>query len=287
MTIKTMVQGGLFALLAAGLLGGCYDSSNRSGDGSVGDDPASDPASEADARPDITPDDRPDVPDVPPDGPLEPDDSTVPDVEPDSTCTEPSSWSLQPRRIDSVSTIGSLRMGATERLQVEVQLQSGCEILGQVNVNVMPGDATDFIELSAFAWVPSNTACTPDAPIVERVIAIPGREQGNFQAVVSDANNPDGGMLVRYGRETCSGPPECQCWSGSPPGPGGEWSECLTDCSCASGLSCIGYFSLGGPLWNCLRTCSDFFDCPTGEGCPPAVPDGPAYVCSGPSTGHG
>lgn len=54
MMISNMAQGGLFALAAAGILGDCYDSSNRSRDGSEGDDPASDPASEVDARPDIT-----------------------------------------------------------------------------------------------------------------------------------------------------------------------------------------------------------------------------------------
>jgi len=281
MTIKAMSQGTLFSLLTAGFFAGCYGSSSLRGDGREGDDPPPDPGGDGDVRPDVPPDVQPDAPDIPTDWPVEPDDETAPDLEPDLSCLEPSSWSLQPRGIYQVIPIDNTRMGATERLEVDVQLLSGCEILGQINVGIMQGDATDFIELAAFAWVPSNMACTPDAPIATRMIAIPGREQGNLMAVVTDASDPDGGELVRYGRDPCSGPPECQCWSGTPPGPGGEGSDCLTDCSCASGLSCIGYWGLGGPLWSCLRICSDFFDCNLGEACVPAILDGPSHVCEG------
>jgi hypothetical protein len=281
MKIRKMAMGGVWGLLAVGLLAGCYNSSTLKGDGSEGDSQTADPAGEVEARPDMPPDERPDIQDVMPDSPLEPDDPTVPDSVPDSACAEPSSWSLQPRRIQSVSTVGPHRMGATERLQVEVQLLSGCEILGQINVGIMQGDVIDLIVLAAFAWVPSAVACTPDAPIAMRMVVIPGREQGSLTAVVSDVHNPDGDELVRYGRVLCSGSPECQCRSGSPPGPGIEWSDCLTDCSCAEGLSCIGYSSLRGPDWSCLRPCSDFFDCYTGEVCITNVDDGPEYVCSG------
>jgi len=75
--------------------------------------------------------------------------------------------------------------------------------------------------------------------------------------------------------------PECACYAGTPPGTGAEWSDCLTDCSCAEGLSCLGYWGVGGPLWSCSRGCNDFRDCGLSERCLPPVPDGAPWICEG------
>ena len=258
------------------ILCGCGGESHLAGDGGSDDGRAEgDAPSEAEAAPDPV-DERTDElapPDVTPD--------VTPDVDRDGECFEEAYWALQPRHIASISLVdGSSRMGVTERLLVEVQLQGGCERLGKLDVNLMPGDATDFVELAASAWVPVGGACDPSAPLVTRVVTIPGREQGNMMVSVRDVNFPDGGVGIHYGRAPCSGIPECQCYGGSPPGDGEEWSDCVTDCSCRPEFACIGYYGIGGPMWSCARICSDFMDCPPREDCLPPIPDGAPYTCS-------
>jgi hypothetical protein len=202
-------------------------------------------------------------------------------VVPDATCSFESHWELWPRTIDSVTLVdGISRVGMTDRYVVGVQLLSGCEVLAGVGMSVLSGDATDSVELSANAWVPTGVDCPPVAPIVERVVAVPGRSQGNLRVVVTDMNSPGGGLRLTYDREPCSGIPECMCGPGTPPGPHGPWDDCTTDCSCIEGLSCIGYFGIAGPLHNCAPICSDFRDCALGDSCLPPIPDGAPYVCS-------
>jgi hypothetical protein len=102
-------------------------------------------------------------------------------------------------------------------------------------------------------------------------------------AAVADEGNSGGDELLRYGREVgCSGVPECACHEGTPPGTATEGSPCLTDCSCAEGLSCIGSYGVAGPYSACARPCNDFLDCRSDETCMEPVPDGMPWVCAGP-----
>jgi len=265
----------VFFLLAA-LAAGCYKGSRLAGDGSIED------SSQEDAVPDhvdMPADPVPDpVADVLPDLPSEPD-------LPPPDCVNTYYWELQPRMITNVTLLNSTvpRVGVTDRLVVEVQLLSACEFLGAVDVTINPGDATDFVSLLASAWAPVGLDCPPSAPLVTWIVNVPGREQGNFRVVVTDESSPGGGLRLEYGRETCSGHPDCQCYYATPPGPGAEWSDCITDCSCGAGLSCIGYFGVAGPLWSCVRPCNDFLDCRTTEECLPPIPDGAPFVCSHPA----
>lgn len=232
---------------------------------------------EGDARTDITVPDGgdPALEDVAPTDPV-----WDGDPAPDAGCDPESHWTLQPRTIESVTLVdGIARTGSTQRLLVAVELRSGCEVLAGIEVNVSPGGATDLIGLAAFGWAPTGVDCPPVAPIVERVVAIEGREQGNLHVVVLDDHSPGGGLRLTYDRDPCSGVPECMCGPGTPPGTGEEWASCTTDCGCAGGLSCIGYLGLAGLTWTCARICSDFMDCEPRETCLPAILDGAPYVC--------
>ena len=261
-----IIQAFFFVLLLAGCSGG----SGLAGDGAADGDAA----------------DAVDVPDARDDPVGDIGDSASPDLAdtvdaPDGICEQEYYWQLQPRLVHSAELVDgpSSRLGVTERLMVEVQLQSGCEELGRLDVNIMQGDATDFVSLEASAWVPVGLDCTPSAPLVTWIAHIEGRQHGNLMAVVADGNVTDDGLLLSYGREACSGMPDCQCFAGTPPGPGEEWSSCLTDCSCGSGLSCVGYYGVAGRLWSCVQPCNDFLDCDSREECLPPIPDGCPYVC--------
>ncbi|HEY3354812.1 MAG TPA: hypothetical protein VGQ83_16280 [Polyangia bacterium] len=196
-------------------------------------------------------------------------------------------WIRAPRPIigaELVNGVGA-RMGATDRLRVTVSLEHGCEALAGVAVTIMQGDATDFVGLAATAWTlpapPQDPGCYPPGPVTaEWIVAVPGREQGNLIVSVQDTAFPSSWTGLRYGRQYCSGLPDCQCWGDRPPGDVPEGGTCLTDCSCAAGLSCIGFPGgvTGAPTWQCLRPCNDALDCAGGERCGSFV-EGPAAVC--------
>ena len=54
---------------------------------------------------------------------------------------------------------------------------------------------------------------------------------------------------------------------------------CRTDCNCAGGLPCLGFFGFGGPAWMCARPCNDLLDCRSGEQCLVNVADGLTHSC--------
>ncbi|MBI5502506.1 MAG: hypothetical protein HY907_19840 [Deltaproteobacteria bacterium] len=204
----------------------------------------------------------------------------------EASCTTEAHWELELRTIEEVDLVDvePARYGATDRLRIQVRLRSACERLGRVDVELTAGGATDFASLRAWAWVPRGLDCPPSAPLVPWIVLFPGREQGNFRVLVEDGGSPGGGLRLEYGREIgCSGIPECECHAGTPAGTATEGSPCVTDCSCAEGLSCIGSYGVGGPYWACARPCNDLLDCGPYEICEEPVPDGMPWVCSGPT----
>jgi hypothetical protein len=218
-----------------------------------------------------------------PDGPRP--DGPRPDAPPwdAGTCPQESAWELVPRTITAVRLVDAPapRVGVTERLEVDVQLLSGCDRLGAIDDVGYSGNATDFVDLLAQAWVPRNMACTPNAPIVTGIFTIAGRQHGNLRVVVTDHQSPGGGLRLTYDRSGWPGPNPPACGPGIPPGTVAEGGGCMTDCECAAGLSCIGYFGFVGESWSCLRACVDFQDCEAAETCPFMVADGPPLVCLG------
>ncbi|MBI5502348.1 MAG: hypothetical protein HY907_19040 [Deltaproteobacteria bacterium] len=198
-------------------------------------------------------------------------------------CEGSSHWELVPWPIDGVELVNApSRYGGTDRLRLRVRAPSyECYRLGRVDVDVMTGDATDFVTLTAYVWRHVGDVLCADLELdAAWIVEIEGRQQGNWMAVVADGHAAGGEDLLRYGRETCSVVPDCACYSGTPPGPGLEWNDCLTDCSCASGLSCLGYWGMEGPLASCLRGCNDFLDCGAEEWCQEPVPDGVPWICA-------
>ncbi len=191
-------------------------------------------------------------------------------------------WQLEPWPIESVTLVNApSHYGATDRLRVELSARSGsCYRLGRVQADVLSGDATDFVTLTALLWhAVGDVVCTDDEFRAEWNVEIEGRRHGNLRVVVADIVSP--GALLEYGREVaCSGVPECACYPGSPPGTGTEGSDCLTDCSCAAGLSCLGSWGVAGPWWSCARGCNDVLDCGADEQCIPPVPDGMPWICT-------
>ncbi len=231
--------------------------------------------------------------DADPDGVLDPDgtwpDATIDtsgdpaaDTAVDGYCPAQVHWKVETRTIEHVTLAdGTARLGTTQRLAVGVRMRSGCESLAGVRVDPVSGGATDFVNLLASAWVPVGLDCTPDAPIVERIVSLPGRGQGNLRVVVMDDSTLGGAIRLTYDREECP-VTGCYCPLEAPPGTATSWADCTTDCSCAQGLSCVGYHGIGGPLYSCVRACSDDMDCMEGFGrCNPLVLDGAPWVCSG------
>ncbi|MBN1773951.1 MAG: hypothetical protein JXB32_22015, partial [Deltaproteobacteria bacterium] len=119
-------------------------------------------------------------------------------------------WQLEPWPIESVGLLHEpSRLGATDRLRVVVRgPSSNCYRLGRLQVVVSPGDATDFVGLSAFLWhAVGDIGCDDAEYEVDRIVEIEGRQLGNHRVVVTDEHSPGGGLRLEYGREICSGPP--------------------------------------------------------------------------------
>ncbi len=198
------------------------------------------------------------------------------------TCTEAASWKLVPRAVDAVRLaaegFATPRQGSSVTLEVDVQLLSGCEEVAGIDVELMPGDATDFVTLSAFAWVQYDGACEPVAPVVTTGATVPGRGQGNLRVVVADGHAPGGGLRLTYEVAHCS-TGGCWCSPGAPPGDVQELGACDTDCDCSEGLSCLPALGPTGALWTCKRPCSRHTDCPD-SGCS-MDSFGSPWICGG------
>lgn len=222
----------------------------------------------APAPPDASEEPRPDAALQPVDAGRPPDAGPKPGWDA-GTCFEPLNWKLEPRSIDEVrlaaGTYVPPRQGSSVLLEVDVQLLSGCEEVAKVDVDLQPGNATDFVTLHAFAWVQGGGACEPVAPIVTTSAFVPGRGASNLRVVVTDGHSPGGGLRLTYGVSACGGS-SCWCDPWAPPGTVQEFSACGTDCDCAAGLSCLPTPAPGGAAWSCLRPCARQTDCPR-SGC--------------------
>jgi hypothetical protein len=202
------------------------------------------------------------------------------------TCKREGAWRLEMRPIVGISLMEgpAPRMGVTEQLLVTVSLMHACEELAWVRVEVQPGNATDFVGLSAAAWalpyVPDDERCKPPGPAyAETVVTGPGREQNNFIVAVSDLNEP-AGAAISYGRGGCPGGHDCPCYGDVPAGTAGDGEACVTDCSCAAGLACLGWYRLdGSPQWTCQKPCADTRQCELTWICIQGVTNGASWVC--------
>jgi hypothetical protein len=178
-------------------------------------------------------------------------------------------WKLEPRGINSVrlaaESFARPRTGSGVALEVEVQLLSGCEEFARLDLVLVPGNATDFVTLNAYAWVQQGGACEPVAPVVTTAAHLPGRGFGNMRVVVSDGSAPGGALRLTFDVEPCPSA-TCGCTVWDPPGKVQEFGACETECDCAAGLSCLPALSASGALWTCKRPCTKNTDCPE-SGC--------------------
>lgn len=200
------------------------------------------------------------------------------------TCDEPWTWRLEQRMVAGAELLPGTppRMGVAERIAVRVWLDSSCEVLGRVDLVPMEVGAccADFWTVSAWAWTADG--CEPmDGPSATWIVTIGGRDQANEQVVIG-ASPISEALLLEYTRESYTGPdpPYRLCRPETPPGPQPEGAACATDCQCAAGLSCVGYYAgvTGAPTWTCVRPCNDVIDCGADGTCRDFV-EGPARVC--------
>ena len=98
--------------------------------------------------------------------------------------------------------------------------------------------------------------------------------------VVGDQNSPGGGIRLTYSRDICGAAAECVCQANTPVGPGAEHATCRTDCGCAWGLSCLGFYGFAGLAHVCARSCDDLRDCGEGQACDGLVADGLSHACA-------
>ncbi|MBI5481440.1 MAG: hypothetical protein HY906_21460 [Deltaproteobacteria bacterium] len=202
------------------------------------------------------------------------------------TCARAGAWYLEPRPIAGIELVPGPppRVGVTEQVLVTVGLNHACEELAWVKVEIMPGDATDFVGLRAAAWtlpyVPDDERCKPPGPaLATTVVTVPGRGQGNFMVGVTDLNYPNGAGLG-YGRQGCPGGRDCPCYGGLPAGTAGDGDACVTDCSCAAGLACLGSHDFDGRAqWTCQKPCADTRECDFTWICISYVSNGASFVC--------
>ncbi|MBI5542320.1 MAG: hypothetical protein HY901_00400 [Deltaproteobacteria bacterium] len=204
-----------------------------------------------------------------------------------SACTAVEFWRLEPRALRAafLSDAVTPRMGSTERLNVEVGLETACEEVARVEVIVMPGNATDFVTLSAFVWVREPERCEPAPRVAVTRVSIPGRQAGNGRVAIRDGHAEPGDWEgLSYLRSECPGS-LCPCDSWAPGSAGvGQW--CNSDCDCAAGLSCLAFAGpQGQPRWGCFAPCETGVDCAAAQGEVCGDPDGaPNLICVPPAS---
>jgi hypothetical protein len=137
------------------------------------------------------------------------------------------------------------RIGRAVRVRVGVPLRGGCDVLGQIDVGVMPGNATDFVTVVAHRWVGEGMSC-PDAAAVERVLVLDGA--GNLRVAVRDAA-PGATLATTINL----GAPMGDC------APAMLHGVCELDCQCTgTGQRCI---ETGFGFAQCEVPCNEGVDC--------------------------
>ena len=142
----------------------------------------------------------------------------------------------------------TLHAGEAVRVRIGVPLRTGCDTLGDVTVDAMPGNATDFVRISARVWK-GSAACGP-VQSVPRVITIDGSMLGNLELQVHDGA-PGGTLALQITRQ----PPLSMSCAAIALG-----LICQNDCQCqkADGRAhCVA-----GPITVCTIPCNEDVDCP-------------------------
>lgn len=187
------------------------------------------------------------------------------------------------------------RVGSSLLLRVAYSLRQGCDVAGDLDVRVMPGNATDFVVITMRTWR-GDKECGPPTVVWRNLALGPDQGLGNQSLLLSDGA-PGGTKMLRVelakapatdcaafrqDQDPCEG--DCQCQRSEPlsrcvmaPGTG-EFRcriPCAGDADCDPGL--MGGASCGpAGAWQVCARCreGDACDCKV-AGC------GFGQVCSG------
>jgi len=170
--------------------------------------------------------------------------------------------------LDALSS-ASANMGQSARVRASVALRP-CDVPADFTVDVQPGNATDFVALTAHAWIGSRD-CGAAMPVARPIEVEPSAS--NPSVAVHDGA-PGGTLTLRLG----FGPPlAMQC------DPRASLAPCELTCQCMAmdPLSrCLP--SSGGA--RCGRPCAEDVECDAAQTCEPLAPGGVQLVCGPPST---
>lgn len=161
----------------------------------------------------------------------------------------------EPVALASISLLGGVGvapLGAGVRLLVEYALRDGCDVPADLTTKLQPGDATDFVEVSAFVWR-GTTGCMGPERIVRRVVTVPGHPFDNLRLVVRDAGGVLGVDIARDGVPN----PSCA--------PVALGASCVSDCGCAATDATATCLSLESGGRMCGHGCTADLECP-GDG---------------------
>jgi hypothetical protein len=153
--------------------------------------------------------------------------------------------------VDPASGLGS---GRAVRVRAGVALRAGCDVPGPIDFAVQPGDATDFVTITAHVWrsdLPDRACGAPR--VVSRVVVLSDEKAGVDNEFVSVRDAAPGGTLALR----LSTPPQPQTCMPVQPG-----LDCTQDCQCRAANPAARCIPGVGPTGTCGISCSVDADCP-------------------------
>lgn len=149
------------------------------------------------------------------------------------------------------------RQGTSLRLLARHPLRAGCDRPGAITVEIQPGDATDFVTVTAHLWR-GGIAC--GSPMTAtRVVVLPLPADANPNLSIRDGAPGAHAALLTSTRfavtdELCSRP----AFVGQP---------CLRDCQCTSRAPTARCVSVPVERFACAIPCRADAECPDGQSC--------------------
>lgn len=144
------------------------------------------------------------------------------------------------------------RAGSAVGVRVSYSLRQGCDVAGDLNVRVMPGNATDFVVVTMRTWR-GDKDCGPAVTATRIFWLGDGQGLSNQNLLISDGA-PSGTKMIHA---TLKPLPPANCNAGLPLG-----QPCNASCECAQG-TCAPY----GGNFDCIATCAEDADCPDRTWC--------------------
>jgi hypothetical protein len=167
-----------------------------------------------------------------------------------------------------------LAMGRAVRVRATVVLRAGCDVPGPIDVAVQPGDATDFVELTAHVWrsdLPDGACGSTSIARPVLVLSDAGAGVDNPRVSVRDAA-PGGTLALVLELQ----PPAKKCTAAT------LKAQCTLDCQCETGAPTARCIPGSAAIGACYVPCSEDADCAAGDVCGAVDGLGLAMVCGPP-----